>query len=80
MEDNDLENGKCGVVLERIVIFMDTINAEFAAKLLFKDPLNGEELRLKYEPQDNGDGSFSLYVTNSDGSRNWKHTITTEEI
>lgn len=58
---------------------MEHLNQVFAGQLLFTDPETGEELRPKYEPQ-NEDGGFVLYVTNKDGSRNWKHTIKTEEI
>lgn len=58
---------------------MDDLNQVFAARLLFTDPETGEELRPKYEPQDEA-GGFALYVTSKDGKRNWKHTIRTEEI
>lgn len=58
---------------------MEHLNQVFAGQLLFTDPETGEELRPKYEPQ-NENGAFVLYVTNKDGSRNWKHTIKTEEI
>ena len=58
---------------------MEHLNAIFANQLLFTDPDTGEELRPKCEPQDE-DGVFTLYVTNKDGSRNWKHTIKTEEL
>ena len=57
----------------------DYLNQLFANQLLFEDPETGEELRPKYEPM-TADGSFVLYVTNADGSRNWKHTIKTEEV
>jgi len=61
---------------------MKDLNALFANQLLFTDPETGEELRPKYEPMfDNEDpDGFVLYVTNKDGSRNWKHTIKTEEV
>lgn len=58
---------------------MDHLNAVFANQLLFTDPETGEELRPKYEPQDEG-GVFALYVTSKDGKRNWKHIIKTEEL
>jgi len=58
---------------------MDNLNKVFANQLLFTDPETGEELRSKYEPQ-NEDGLLTLYVTNKDGTRNWRHIIKTEEI
>jgi len=59
---------------------MKNLNKVFAGQLLFTDPETGEELRPKYEPQNDGEGGFILYVTNKDGTRNWKHTIRTEEM
>jgi len=59
---------------------MKNLNEVFAGQLLFTDPETGEELRPKYEPQNDGEDGFILYVTNKDGARNWKHTIRTEEI
>lgn len=59
---------------------MKNLNEVFARRLLFTDPETGEELRPKYEPQSDGEGGFILYVTNKDGTRNWKHTIRTEEM
>ena len=58
---------------------MDHLNQVFAGQLLFSDPETGEELKPKFEPQQE-DGCFALYVTSKDGKRNWKHTIKTEEI
>ena len=58
---------------------MDHLNKVFASQLLFTDPETGEELRPKYEPQQEDDG-FVLYVTSKNGERNWKHTINTEEL
>ena len=58
---------------------MNEFNRDLANQLLFADPETGEELRLKYEPQ-NYNGALVLYVTNRDGTRNWKHTIKTEEL
>ena len=58
---------------------MDHVNEVFAGQILFTDPETGEELRPKYEPQQEDEG-FALYVTSKDGKRNWKHTIKTEEL
>jgi len=60
---------------------MKDFNAIFAHQLLFTDPETGEELWPKYEPMfDDDPDEFVFYVTNKDGSRNWKHTIKTEEM
>lgn len=58
---------------------MDKVNQEFAGQLLFEDHETGKELSPSRDPQ-NEDGNIVLCVTNRDGSRNWKHTIKTEEI
>jgi len=52
---------------------------DLANQVLFTDPETGEELMLKYEPQKMND-TLVIYLTNYNGSRNWKHTIKTEEI
>jgi hypothetical protein len=57
---------------------LKTFEDNIANQLLFTDPETGEELRLKYEPRVE-EHKIVLYVTNKSNSRNWKHTIKTEE-
>ena len=48
--------------------------------LLLKDPITAEDLHIISEPKDNGNGAYSMDVSTSDGSRKWRHTVSTEEI
>lgn len=58
---------------------MDDINAKFAWELLFTDPETGEELRPISSPSVVG-GAVVLLVTSQDGSRTWRHIVSTEEV
>lgn len=59
---------------------MNSINSLLANNILFQDPETGEELRPLSAPDSDDDGNLILLVKNFDGTRNWKHTIKTEEI
>jgi hypothetical protein len=54
-------------------------NQELAASILMQDPETGEELRPTGAPDTVG-ASLVFIVGNRDGTRKWKHTITTEEV
>ncbi len=59
---------------------MNNINSLLANNILFQDPETGEELRPLSAPDTDENGDLILLVENKDGSRNWKHTIRTEEV
>lgn len=53
---------------------------ETLRELFLRDPETGRPLSLDGLPRDNGDGSYSFEVCDTETGARWRHTARTEEV